>query len=693
MYISAAPNAVPAVSITPLTLARYAAAASEEIDPHHRSEQWSSFIGIITAIVGNILISFALNTQRYAHTRLERQYKERKKARWKAENRRNGVGAYGIGSEQADRNGSAIGHDSPNGHDGEEEATETDTLLPRSIDRDSSEIEREQTDSDDSASQSYLRSPYWWTGIILMIIGEAGNFLAYGFAPASIVSPLGVVALISNCMIAPFMLKEPFRGRDFFGVLISITGAVTVVLSANTTDPKLGPDELLDLMSRLEFKIYLGITTAMIFGLMWVSARYGQKSIFVDLGLVGLFGGYTALSTKGVASLLSYTLFRALTFPMTYLLVFVLILTAVMQIRYVNRALQRFDATQVIPTQFVMFTLSVIIGSAVLYRDFERTSGDSSGKFIGGCALTFMGVWLITSAREPREEDDGFGFEEEEEEHINLARDSRRPSIQQRDDRRDSIRHNPHASLPMSLGTPTRSRAPHLPVTGTTPALAPPETIEEQSPETLRPQTPQHMALHSDLDTPSEVSSIASTPTLPTNHAFDSHSPLLNSYQDDSHESSQTPKRAGFLHPLTSLFTTTPSKPPFETPSHSTPSLPTIPPHHPLPLPRTPTTGTTSGPTTPTQSHPHPSSTTHGPKPRRSLTNLLRHPPPLSTPLSSSLSAVVADELRRGPPRPLRRRHTIRSPLPAASAPVTPNSIGSRSRGLSTGDINVAIVT
>ena len=34
---------------------------------------WSSLIGIITAIVGNILISFALNTQRYAHIRLARE--------------------------------------------------------------------------------------------------------------------------------------------------------------------------------------------------------------------------------------------------------------------------------------------------------------------------------------------------------------------------------------------------------------------------------------------------------------------------------------------------------------------------------------------------------------------------------------------------------------------------------------------
>lgn len=110
-------------------------------------------------------------------------------------------------------------------------------------------------------------------------------------------------------------------------------------------------------------------------------------------------GGYTVLSTKGVASLLSGTLWHTLTFPVTYLLIFILALTAVLQIRYLNRALQRFDSTQVIPTQFVLFTLSAIIGSAILYRDFEKATAERFAKFIGGCFLTFLGVYLITSRR------------------------------------------------------------------------------------------------------------------------------------------------------------------------------------------------------------------------------------------------------------------------------------------------------
>lgn len=104
--------------------------------------------------------------------------------------------------------------------------------------------------------------------------------------------------------------------------------------------------------------------------------------------------------------MLSSTLWRAFTTPVTYALVLVLLSTAILQIRYVNKALQRSDSTVVIPIQFVMFTLCVIIGSAVLYRDFERTTPRQAAKFIGGCLLTFFGVFLITSGRPPRDEDD-----------------------------------------------------------------------------------------------------------------------------------------------------------------------------------------------------------------------------------------------------------------------------------------------
>lgn len=77
----------------------------------------------------------------------------------------------------------------------------------------------------------------------------------------------------------------------------------------------------------------------------------------------------------------------------------VLVLSAVMQIKYLNRALQRFDSTTVIPTQFVLFTISAIIGSAVIYKDFDQDDPALLFWFTLSCITEFFGVYLITTNR------------------------------------------------------------------------------------------------------------------------------------------------------------------------------------------------------------------------------------------------------------------------------------------------------
>ncbi|KXJ94383.1 magnesium transporter NIPA-domain-containing protein [Microdochium bolleyi] len=379
---------------------------------------WSSLIGIITAICGNVLIALALNVQRYSHIQLNRKRTELRIRARQAMKRAQESGRSGYGSLDGpsynSRNGGGY-HD----EDGDDEAADADETHPLSQSFQSTQTD--DSSKDDETSSSYLKSPSWWIGQVLMTVGEMGNFLAYGFAPASIVSPLGVVALISNCVIAPIFFGEQFRGRDFWGVVIAVLGAVTVVLSAKTEETKLEPHDVWDAITTTEFEVYLGVTVFFIVVLMWASPRYGNRTILIDLGLVGLFGGYTALTTKGVSSMLSSTLWRAFTTPVTYGLLVVLLGTAVMQVRYVNKALQRFDSTQVIPVQFVTFTLSVIIGSAVLYRDFENATAEQATKFAGGCALTFFGVFLITSGRHSRDDDeDHLSDDDDVEETIGL---------------------------------------------------------------------------------------------------------------------------------------------------------------------------------------------------------------------------------------------------------------------------------
>lgn len=62
------------------------------------------------------------------------------------------------------------------------------------------------------------------------------------------------------------------------------------------------------------------------------------------------------------------------------------------------------------PTQFVLFNVSAIVGSAILYGDFARASFHQIVTFLYGCGATFAGVFIIawapTAPPEPSEEDE-----------------------------------------------------------------------------------------------------------------------------------------------------------------------------------------------------------------------------------------------------------------------------------------------
>ncbi|KAI8341132.1 magnesium transporter NIPA-domain-containing protein [Chlamydoabsidia padenii] len=320
-----------------------------------------TLIGITLSIIGNILVSIALNVQKLAHNKLSHEKPQEKQP-----------ACY-----YASTNESVLSMES---------ATDQDVF----------EYDHHKFMGDDNR---YLHSKTWWLGILLMVLGEIGNFIAYGFAPASTIAPLGTTTLVSNAILAPCLLNEQFRSRDLFGVFFAVCGAAGVVWSSKTHEVKLSPELVAAALTQIRSLVFYGVTVFIIAVLTLLSPRYGSSNIFVDLGIVAVYGAYTVLATKSLSSLLNLTLYKLFTYPISYILLVVLIFTAVMQIKYLNKALQRFDGVAVIPTQFVLFTISAIIGSAVIYRDFDDEDVEHLLKFIFGCLIEFFGVFLITSNR------------------------------------------------------------------------------------------------------------------------------------------------------------------------------------------------------------------------------------------------------------------------------------------------------
>jgi hypothetical protein len=78
---------------------------------------------------------------------------------------------------------------------------------------------------------------------------------------------------------------------DLVGIFIAIIGAVTVVLSANTSDVRLDPDALVHAISQRSFIVF---SCVYIVGAIFLAALSEGKTsrdwVFVDVGLCALFG-------------------------------------------------------------------------------------------------------------------------------------------------------------------------------------------------------------------------------------------------------------------------------------------------------------------------------------------------------------------------------------------------------------------
>ncbi|CEL63753.1 NIPA-like protein 2 OS=Homo sapiens GN=NIPAL2 PE=2 SV=1 [Rhizoctonia solani AG-1 IB] len=264
---------------------------------------------------------------------------------------------------------------------------------------------------DGPEESAYLHSKLWWFGFALMNVGEVGNFMSYGFAPASLVAPLGAVALISNCLFAPLILHERFRKQDLLGIALSILGAMTVVYASQSSSARLDPDALVYAITRIPFLIWAAINVAAIIALAGLSSQrtklensgwmQGDRWALVDVGLCALFGGFTVLATKAVSSLLSTEWANVFTEWIFYPSILILGLTGIGQIKHLNRALHFHESRVVIPTQFVLFNLTAIVGSAILYRDFDKIDFHRFLTFFYGCCTTFLGVYLLTRPSNP----------------------------------------------------------------------------------------------------------------------------------------------------------------------------------------------------------------------------------------------------------------------------------------------------
>ncbi|KAM1149643.1 hypothetical protein ACFX15_029596 [Malus domestica] len=250
---------------------------------------------------------------------------------------------------------------------------------------------------------SYLLEPLWWVGFITMIVGEIANFVAYAFAPAVLVTPLGALSIIVSAMLAHFILKERLHRLGVLGCVMCISGSVIIVIHAPQEHSITSVLEIWSMATQPAFLLYVGSVIVLVFILVFhFVPQCGHTNVLVFTGICSLMGSLSVMSVKALGTALKLTFEgkNQLIYPETWFFMLVVATCVITQMNYLNKALDTFNTAVVSPIYYVMFTTLAIIASVIMFKDWDDQSGAAIISEICGFIVVLCGTIVLHSTRE-----------------------------------------------------------------------------------------------------------------------------------------------------------------------------------------------------------------------------------------------------------------------------------------------------
>ncbi|KAL4245653.1 hypothetical protein ABKN59_010585 [Abortiporus biennis] len=217
----------------------------------------------------------------------------------------------------------------------------------------------------------YLKSPLWWTGMIMMILGELCNFAAYAFVEAIVVTPMGALSVVICAILSSFFLKETLTFFGWLGCGLCIVGSVIIALNG-PQEPSIGEITVFQgLFLSPGFLSYGSVLiAASLVIVIYFAPRYGSKNMLWYILVCSMIGGISVSVTTGLGSAIVTTAMGDNQFKhwFIYFLIVFIAVTLITEVFYLNKALALFNTAMVTPTYYVIFTFFSIITTIVLFK-------------------------------------------------------------------------------------------------------------------------------------------------------------------------------------------------------------------------------------------------------------------------------------------------------------------------------------
>ncbi|KAL9258402.1 putative magnesium transporter NIPA4 [Drosera capensis] len=234
--------------------------------------------------------------------------------------------------------------------------------------------------------------------MITMVVGETANFAAYAFAPAILVTPLGALSIIISAVLARIILKERLHIFGVVGCLLCVVGSTTIVLHAPAEREIESVTEVWNLATEPGFLCYVLLVMVAVFILIFhFIPLYGQTHILVYIGVCSLVGSLLVMGVKALGIALKLTLsgMNQLVYPQTWAFTLIVAGCVVMQINYLNKALDTFNTAVVSPIYYVMFTSLTILASVIMFKDWDRQNPTQIVTEMCGFVTILSGTFLL----------------------------------------------------------------------------------------------------------------------------------------------------------------------------------------------------------------------------------------------------------------------------------------------------------
>ncbi|KAG5147059.1 hypothetical protein JHK84_032602 [Glycine max] len=190
-----------------------------------------------------------------------------------------------------------------------------------------------------TGGHSYLYEPWWWAGMISMIAGEIANFAAYAFAPAILVTPLGALSII-------------FR---FYCLHLRYS----------------------DISLRPSFPFCAK---------PWADSYDGVSRNMFSHRLHYAVGIALKLTFEGTNQFVYFE---------TWIFTVVVIGCCLLQINYLNKALDAFSTAVVSPVYYVMFTSFTIVASIITFKEWAKQDSTQIATELCGFVTILSGTFLL----------------------------------------------------------------------------------------------------------------------------------------------------------------------------------------------------------------------------------------------------------------------------------------------------------